>query len=72
MGSRVMEPSKEHLRQRRGELLKRARTDYADLRDRALHDELVGAEWHIWDELEAIDYLLGAELPSRNGDGNGA
>lgn len=72
MTSRVVEPTVEEMRRRREELLRRARTDYEDLADRAEHDELVGNEWWIWDELEAIDYLLAARRLRGNGDESGS
>lgn len=71
MTARVEQPTRDDLHRRRAELLRRVRASYEDLKERAEHDELVGDEWHVWDELEGIDYLLGAEPPSRNGDGHG-
>lgn len=70
MTARVVESTQESLWRRREELLKRARVDYEDLKERAEHDELVGDEWRVWDELKALDYLLGAESPSPNGNGH--
>jgi hypothetical protein len=68
MSTRVLESTPEDLRRRREALLENAKATYEDLADRAAHDELQGDEWLLWDELEAIDYLLGAEPSTVNHD----
>lgn len=69
MSARIREPRLDDLRRRREELLEEARASFEELAERAANHELIGDEWRIWDELEAIEYLLEARLPSSNGHG---
>lgn len=57
--ARVVEVSKEALREQREVVLDRVQLSYDEIARRAEDGSLVGAEWDAWEELRNIAFLLG-------------
>lgn len=61
MTSRVLEPTRDDLEERRERLLRRTRMGRDELEAAARAGELSGETFWLWEDIRAIEFLLGAD-----------
>lgn len=57
--TKVLDASVEELHRQRETILTEHNLNYNEFKRRAASYALVGSEWKAWDDLRAIDFLLG-------------
>jgi hypothetical protein len=62
MSTRVLQPSREELMDRRARLIERARMDRGEMEAAAQAGTLAPDEFWLWEDIRSVEFLLGDDL----------